>query len=182
VWLPRIAGHRDGDSTNCPGDVLYHQLPAFRHGVGALAPRPARATLALIRSSPAAPGQPPGMPSPSGAPGAWELTGSLALLDGSPIAGAPVKLQVRHVAAHGEAVSERTLAEAHTDPAGNWSLPVGPARLAGAKVWLRALYPGSAQGAGAGAAVSEPVRVPAWIIPALQAPAPTEAASAPPAP
>ena len=27
VSLPRIAGHRDGDSTNCPGDGLYGELP-----------------------------------------------------------------------------------------------------------------------------------------------------------
>jgi hypothetical protein len=178
VWLPHIAGHRDGDSTDCPGDVLYHQLPALRRAVRGLAPRPARATLALTSSS----GQPAGMPSVPAAQPAWELTGSLALLDGSPLAGAPIKLQVRHVAAYGEAVRERTLAETHTDPAGNWSLPVGPARRGGAQVWLRALFAGGGQGAGAGAAVSEPVRVPASIIPALPAPAPTEAASAPPAP
>src|SRR5262249_12855258 len=27
VSLPRVAGHRDGDSTDCPGDALYAQLP-----------------------------------------------------------------------------------------------------------------------------------------------------------
>jgi hypothetical protein len=30
VLLPRIAGHRDGDMTSCPGDDLYHRLPAIR--------------------------------------------------------------------------------------------------------------------------------------------------------
>jgi len=30
VTMHRIAGHRDGDSTDCPGDKLYHQLPALR--------------------------------------------------------------------------------------------------------------------------------------------------------
>ena len=29
VPLPRIAGHRDGDSTDCPGDALYGELPAI---------------------------------------------------------------------------------------------------------------------------------------------------------
>jgi N-acetylmuramoyl-L-alanine amidase len=30
VLLPRIAGHRDGDLTSCPGDELYQRLPAVR--------------------------------------------------------------------------------------------------------------------------------------------------------
>jgi hypothetical protein len=30
VLLPRIAGHRDGDMTSCPGNELYHRLPAVR--------------------------------------------------------------------------------------------------------------------------------------------------------
>ncbi len=30
VLLPRIAGHRDGDLTSCPGNELYHRLPAVR--------------------------------------------------------------------------------------------------------------------------------------------------------
>ena len=30
VLLPRIAGHRDGDLTSCPGDELYRRLPAVR--------------------------------------------------------------------------------------------------------------------------------------------------------
>jgi hypothetical protein len=30
VSLNRIAGHRDADSTNCPGNALYAQLPALR--------------------------------------------------------------------------------------------------------------------------------------------------------
>ena len=32
VSLPRIAGHRDGDSTDCPGNVLYGELPRIRRG------------------------------------------------------------------------------------------------------------------------------------------------------
>ena len=30
VTLQRISGHRDGDATSCPGDVLYAQLPELR--------------------------------------------------------------------------------------------------------------------------------------------------------
>ena len=34
VLLPRIAGHRDGDMTSCPGNALYGRLPAVRTRVG----------------------------------------------------------------------------------------------------------------------------------------------------
>ena len=37
VLLPRIAGHRDGDLTDCPGNAFYHRLPAVRSRVAALA-------------------------------------------------------------------------------------------------------------------------------------------------
>ncbi len=35
VSLPRIAGHRDADSTDCPGDALYGELPALRQRIPA---------------------------------------------------------------------------------------------------------------------------------------------------
>ncbi len=35
VSLARIAGHRDADATDCPGDVLYGELPAVRAEVAA---------------------------------------------------------------------------------------------------------------------------------------------------
>lgn len=34
VLLPRIAGHRDGDMTSCPGNDLYYRLPTVRSKVG----------------------------------------------------------------------------------------------------------------------------------------------------
>ena len=43
VSLPRIAGHRDGDSTECPGDVLYGELPAIRARGRAPSPAPSPA-------------------------------------------------------------------------------------------------------------------------------------------
>jgi hypothetical protein len=151
VSLPRIAGHRDADSTECPGDALYGQLPAIRAGVRALAPRPARLTLALA-------------PVPSG---------RLSYLDGTPIAGARVLLQARTVSARGEAVLEQTLAEALTDEAGDWSLPAPPSAPAGG-LWLRALCP--AAGA-AGATISEPLLLAATVAP----PPPVPGAAPPPA-
>ena len=36
--FPRIAGHRDGNTTSCPGNALYAQLPALRSRVGGVAP------------------------------------------------------------------------------------------------------------------------------------------------
>jgi N-acetylmuramoyl-L-alanine amidase len=174
VSLPHIAGHRDGDSTDCPGDALYAQLASLREGVRQLAPVAARATLALAAAAPPAAGAPP-------AQAGSQLTGSLTLLDGSPVAGAQVELQLRGSARRGRAVSERTIALARTDAAGNWSLALaaaGPARRAG---WLRALYAGG-QPATARAAVSEPLHVPAAVIGSLEALPPTQAVSAPHAP
>jgi hypothetical protein len=156
VWLPHIAGHRDGDSTSCPGDALYRQLAGVRAGVQRLAPRVARATLAARVSAPAPPGSAPTTP---GGPAEQVLAGSLALLDGSPVAGAQIKLQARSSSRRGQLVREGTLAEAVTDEAGNWSLPAARvAGLAPAKAWLRALYAGATgRPAGVPAAVSEPL-------------------------
>ena len=78
VSLAHIAGHRDGDATECPGDVLYRQLPDIRRRASVLAGRPARATLALV---------------PGASAEAATLTGSVSFLDGTPIAGAPVEIQ-----------------------------------------------------------------------------------------
>ena len=185
VSLSRIAGHRDGDSTDCPGDALYGELPSIRAGVRRLAPRPERATLALT-SSPAPSAPPAGGPSPTSGGAAGEgraLVGRLSFLDGTPIAGAPVLVQARSVSRRGELVSERTIGEASTDAQGQWSLPANfPTGRAG--LWLRALFAGSL--AGTGAVVSEPlhVRLPtAATPPAVSppvAPAPAPGSTAPP--
>jgi hypothetical protein len=170
VSLPHIAGHRDGDTTDCPGDALYGELAGVRGTAHALAPHPARATLALVSTPPAVPASP--------GPPAGTLGGSLTLVGGAPISGAPIKLQVRSVAAYGQTVRERTVAETLTDAAGNWSLPAGPrASSGGGRAWLRALYEGAE---GRGAAVSDPLRVPASVITTLAAAPPSAAAPAPP--
>jgi hypothetical protein len=187
VSLPRIAGHRDADSTECPGDALYRQLPAVRNAVARLAPQPVRATLALVatpasgEATPSAPPTPeaasPPTPSPTQA-----LSGSLALLDGTPLAGASVLIQQRSVARRGELVQETTLAQLTTDASGACSLPVALTPANGhATIALRALYLGATAGAGgpagSGAAVSEPLVIAAAALTPQPAAAPTPTAA-----
>jgi hypothetical protein len=176
VSLPRIAGHRDGDATECPGNVLYDQLPAIRTGVRGLAPNPTRATLALTAPSiPPETGTAPqasGTPTPGNTPSgqAQALSGVLELLDGSPLSGAPVQVQSRTVSRKGEVVSERMLGQATTNSAGQWLLDATPLGSPGGGMWLRALCPG---GPGFGAAVSDPLHLPESVSltePAMSAP------------
>jgi hypothetical protein len=187
VPLPRIAGHRDGDSTDCPGEALYGELPAIRRRVRALARRTARATLVLLPApapTPApvpAPG-PSAAPAPGGPPSAQPvarvLAGTLRLLDGTPLAGVPIAVQARSVSARGLLVSERTIAQAVTDAQGRWSLAVSVLERRGAGVGLRALSLGSAA---SGACVSDPLEVPGAVsLSPPPAPAPTAPAAAPP--
>ncbi len=183
VSLPRIAGHRDGDTTDCPGDELYAELPGMRPRIDALAGRVARATIALGAAAtppvvPAAPagqsppgsGASPGTPSESSGPApvvpagqARTLVGSLTLLgeaaDEAPLADAPILIQVREVTRKGEVVRERTIAQTSTGAEGEWSQAVAVTPSAGG-MWLRALCPGAS---GVPAAVSEPVHVPGAV-------------------
>ena len=201
VSLPRIAGHRDGDTTDCPGDALYGELSSVRSRAHRLVGRAARATLALGATvapgaqvnSPAsqttAPGQSapeaPGASDPQTAPSgqsppvteARMLTGGLAFLDGTPIAGAPIVLQARTVSRRGEAVQERALAQTVTDAEGKWSL-MATGSSPGPDVWLRALCPGTR---GVPAAVSDPLRAAGVSsVTPEPAPAPTTPAATPP--
>ncbi|HEX3433245.1 MAG TPA: N-acetylmuramoyl-L-alanine amidase [Solirubrobacteraceae bacterium] len=189
VSLPRIAGHRDADTTDCPGDALYRQLSAIRPRVHSLAPRPVLATLALTPVSaeptPSAPTPPttpaPGVPAPTPAPAAsGGLTGTLAFLDGTPLAGATVQIQARSVLRRGETVVEQTLAQAQCDATGRWSLPASVVPSA-TSISLRALYLGAAAGAGgpaqAGAGVSAPLALASSALSPARAPAPTPAAA-----
>jgi hypothetical protein len=176
VRLPRIAGHRDADTTECPGNVLYGELPAIRTGVRRLAPDPTRATLArTVRAVVPTTPEPVDGASTGSAPTSHVqvLSGALELLDGTPLAGAPVLIQVRTVSRKGEVVSERTIAETTTDPAGRWELYATPINPAGRGVWLRALCPG---GRGFAAGVSDPLHVPAGV--SLTAPAANPSAAA----
>jgi hypothetical protein len=119
VSLPRIAGHRDGDQTTCPGDALYARLPAIRPRAAALAGSPARLTIAA--------------PVPAQAPGTIvTVTGRLTdLHSGAPLAGAP--LEVQQIAG---ADAETTIATLTTGADGGWSYTAAPAQ----NTLLRALH------------------------------------------
>jgi hypothetical protein len=104
VSLPRIAGHRDGDSTNCPGDAFYARLPAVRALAHKLAGTPAHVN--LIPPSAATAGMP------------TRLSGRLTHLGGKPISGARVEVQ------HLQPVGEPTLAAATSAADGSWHAAV----------------------------------------------------------
>jgi hypothetical protein len=177
VSLARISGHRDGDSTDCPGNALYAELPAIRRAVRRLAPHTARATLSLAQAA-SAPASVQGAPPVPGT--VLSLGGTLLRLDGTPLAGAPLAVQARTVSARGERVLERTIAQVATDAYGRWSLPVRVLPARGRGTSLRVLSTGAGAG---GACVSDPLRVAGSVslIPPA-APAPTPPAAAPPAP
>ncbi|MGN6866864.1 MAG: N-acetylmuramoyl-L-alanine amidase [Solirubrobacteraceae bacterium] len=119
VSLPRIAGHRDGDQTSCPGDALYARLPAIRPRVAGLAGSPARLSIAA--------------PVPAQPPGAMvTITGRLSdLRSGAPLAGAPVEVQQIT-----GTDTETTIATLTTDTNGDWSYTIAPAQ----NTLLRALH------------------------------------------
>ncbi len=182
VSLPRVAGHRDGDSTDCPGNVLYGELKKIRARVSEMAGRVAVATLAASQPPSPQPTQEPQAPS-----------GETVLLSGSlsyraepmplPVAGAPILIQARSVADRGQIVHERTLAQLLTDANGDWSLSVSVTPAAkGGGVTLRVLCPG---GAGLPVTVSEPLHLAGAVAltPAAPpaSPQPSPQAVAPPA-
>ncbi|HEY8304578.1 MAG TPA: N-acetylmuramoyl-L-alanine amidase [Solirubrobacteraceae bacterium] len=164
VSLPRIAGHRDADSTDCPGDALYGELAVLRNAAARLAGRAARATMqARAERSGATP---------------TLLSGVVRFLDGTPIAGAPVQVQSRTVARRGEIVSERVVAKLLTDADGGWSLPIALSSSSHPTA-LRALCTG---GAGFPATISDPLSLPGAVSFGAPAAATPGAVSAPSAP
>jgi hypothetical protein len=121
VSLPRIAGHRDGDSTDCPGSALYGQLPSIRPTVAALAGMPARLTVT-----------PPTSLATAGAP--VTLSGVLRALAGAPLAGAPIEIQQLGAPLNG--TRAQTIGTATTGSDGSWSIP----QTFTANVALRAIH------------------------------------------
>ena len=118
VSLPRIAGHRDGDLTDCPGNAFYARLPAVRARAGALATSKARITLRAPSSSVLA-------------ESAVSLSGRLTSFSGQAIGGAPIELQ--QIRSGGR---ESTLETVMTGANGFWS--ASPALTA--KALVRALH------------------------------------------
>ena len=118
VSLPRVAGHRDGDSTACPGDALYGHLPAIRPQVHAMARTPLKLSLSTSASK-------VGQGTPV------ELYGTLKRLSGTPVAGATIELQQLTTSG-----AETTFQRLTTDSGGGWSASLTPLRT----VRVRALH------------------------------------------
>ena len=137
VTLQRISGHRDGDSTECPGSMLYAQLPDLRARTARIAPAvtPAGAA-ALAMDAPA-----------TAVRYGDELTvsGTLKRGDGSGIAGQRVLVQKQGTSGW------VTVARTDTNGDGAWSVPV-TWRAAG-KLRARATVTGSGTSATSGVAV-----------------------------
>lgn len=126
VSLPHIAGHRDGDLTDCPGDALYRRLPALRPKVAALAAvngAPARLTTIVG-------------PAALVAGGEASFSGTLTLLDGTPVTGAPIELQQLNFNHSRTAAAAPTIAYLETGADGSWSASMTPPE----NLTLRALH------------------------------------------
>jgi hypothetical protein len=115
VTLNRISGHRDGDSTECPGNAAYAQLPTLRDMVAARAPVPGPVgfsrRLSLTASALAL-----------RYPSSMHLRGRLVAPEGEAVGGISIHVQ----AVKGRSI--RRLGEATTDQDGNWSLTVASPR------------------------------------------------------
>lgn len=131
VSLPRVAGHRDGCTTDCPGDALYRQLPSVRPVVARLAGVAAVITIAPSGGQDFAPKYLSLAAAELVAGESVALSGVLSTLDGPALAGAPVELQ--SVTGAG---AEQTLASTVSDAAGGWTVTLSPT----ANALLRALH------------------------------------------
>jgi hypothetical protein len=121
VTLQRICGHRDGDLTSCPGEILYGQLDAIRGRAAALAV-PVSALTATAPRNVLGAGEP------------LALSGALRFADGSSPATAPI--QVQHEPLAGAAWTVLTTVFANPD--GSWSAAVIPPSSGR----VRAVFPG----------------------------------------
>ncbi len=117
VSLRRISGHRDGCSTNCPGDALYAQLPAIRERVAGLTGQPARITLVA--------------PYGTRARTPTVLKGWLVGVGGEPIASGAIELEQLFTGNRREPLAAMT-----TAADGSFTTTVSPAR----KARLRAVH------------------------------------------
>ncbi|WP_187369361.1 N-acetylmuramoyl-L-alanine amidase [Baekduia soli] len=148
VTLQRISGHRDGDSTECPGNALYAQLPDLRARTLAIAPG-----VPVVAASIALDPVPTGVVYGEVLP----VSGSVHRGDGSPVAGQAVQLQKQGTQGW------VTVARAVTDADGGFI--AGPVWRAAGRIRARAAVPGAAVVVTAGTQVA--------CLPALEAKART---------
>ena len=122
VTFQRVSGHRDGNATACPGDVLYGQLPDLRiraaQYAGPLAGVTVRAAATTLRGVTSA-----------------ALSGALRFADGSSADGAPVDILY---ATGGSAFSPIATVRCAAD--GQWSTTVDLPHTG----TIRARFPGDA--------------------------------------
>ena len=121
VRVPKIAGHRDTGSTECPGDALYDQLPELRRLVGDV-PAAADGTTTTLGIT----------PSRVDYGGEVLVSGRVLGAAGEPLSGAPVTVQRRGGGRWVEA------ATATTGPDGSFAATFHP----GLNTTVRARYPG----------------------------------------
>ncbi len=110
ISLPRVAGHRQGDTTDCPGNAFFARLPSIRPVIHQLAGTPASLKLTVPATV-------------AVAPAAVSLAGQLRMLHGTPLAGALVEIQKL---VSGGATS--TIATATTGVDGTWTASIELAR------------------------------------------------------
>ena len=132
VQLHRVAGHREGDSTDCPGAAFYARLPSMRPRIALLAGTPLKLTLTADHQTVApgtlvtVSGSLSGLP----APGVTGSPGVGTPVVGAPVAGAPVEIQTV------DGGVETTIATVTTDANGLFTTPLTITR----NVNVRALY------------------------------------------
>ncbi|MDX6680226.1 MAG: hypothetical protein QOG94_265 [Solirubrobacteraceae bacterium] len=107
VTFERIAAHRDADSTSCPGDALFAQLPEIRRQAAELASALAPAPTATVTLDAA--------DATLDYPQAAQLSGRATDAAGAPVVGAPVSIQIAAGAGF------VTLARTATGADGGWS-------------------------------------------------------------
>ncbi|HET6506624.1 MAG TPA: N-acetylmuramoyl-L-alanine amidase [Baekduia sp.] len=127
VTLQRISGHRDGDQTECPGDMLYAQLPELRRRTTAIAPAVTPAAAVAIALD--------GLAKDVVYGDDLTVSGTIRQADGTPIAGRRVLVQKQGKSGW------VTVARADTDDAGAWT--ANATWRAAGKVRARVTVPGS---------------------------------------
>ena len=111
VTHERISGHRDGNNTSCPGQVLYEQLPALRARAAGLA-RPSSALTLVVAGRTLR------------HPAIARVSGSLTDADGRPAGGAPLVLELLP----SDGATWQPLGTATAGPDGRWRAEVAVPR------------------------------------------------------